>query len=191
MLLIMSARKTLRTIRREAYSVIGSLKQSFRDAMAHLPTGVSVITTSVEGARSGMTASAVCSLSREPLLLLVCIDQRSAMHDAIQRSHRFAVNVLPQGAARLALMFAGPATTDKFAGVPLLPGSDPPLLRDALSTFTCALQERFPGGDHSIFVGKVEACANRTGSPLLHFRRKFGCFDDPEERLAQQAAAEL
>jgi flavin reductase (DIM6/NTAB) family NADH-FMN oxidoreductase RutF len=170
--------------------MIDSLKQNFRDAMAHLPTGVSVITTSVEGARSGMTASAVCSLSSEPLLLLVCIDQRSAMHDAIQRSGWFAVNVLPQGAAKLALVFAKPVTTDKFVGVPLLPGSDPPILRDALSTFTCALHERFPGGDHSIFIGKVEACANRAGSPLLHFRRKFGCFDDPEERLAQRAAAE-
>jgi flavin reductase (DIM6/NTAB) family NADH-FMN oxidoreductase RutF len=144
----------------------------------------------VKGVRSGMTASTVCSLSIEPLLLLVCIDQRSAMHDAIRRSRRFAVNVLPQGTAQLALTFARSSTTDKFAGVPLLQGSDPPLLRDALSTFTCALHECFPGGDHSIFVGKVEACANRTGSPLVHFRRRFGCFDDPEERLAQHVAAE-
>jgi flavin reductase (DIM6/NTAB) family NADH-FMN oxidoreductase RutF len=113
------------------------------------------------------------------------------MHGAIRRSTRFAVNVLPQGATQLALTFARPSTTDKFAGVPLLQGSNPPLLRDALSTFTCGLQRCFPGGDHSIFVGKVEACASRTGSPLLHFRRKFGCFDDPDERLAQHVAAEL
>jgi flavin reductase (DIM6/NTAB) family NADH-FMN oxidoreductase RutF len=187
----MSALKTLLTARLEPCDMTVGLKQSFRDAIAHLPTGVSVITASVEGVYSGMTASAVCSLSMEPQLLLVCIDQRSAMHDAIGRSRRFAVNVLPQGAGRLALAFAKPAITDKFAGIPLLQGSDPPLLRDALSTFTCALHECFPGGDHSIFVGKVEACANRTGSPLLHFRRKFGCFDDPEERLARHAAAEF
>ena len=174
----------------ERCAMVGSLKQSFRDAIAHLATGVSVITTSLGGARAGMTASAVCSLSLEPLLLLVCIDQRAAMHDAIRKSNRFAVNVLPQGAGQLALRFARPSTADKFAGVALLEGSDPPLLRDALSTFTCALHDCFPGGDHSIFVGRVEACASRAGSPLLHFRRKFGCFDDPEERLAQHVAAE-
>ena len=187
----MSAPRTWPIGRPEPYGMIGSLKQSFRDAIAHLATGVSVITTSMGEARSGMTASAVCSLSMEPLLLLVCIDQRSAMHNAIQKSRRFAINVLPQGAAQLALRFARPSTTDKFAGVPLLQGSDPPLLRDALSTFICELHECFPGGDHSIFVGKVEACASRAGSPLLHFRRKFGCFDDPDERLAQHVAAEL
>jgi flavin reductase (DIM6/NTAB) family NADH-FMN oxidoreductase RutF len=170
--------------------MVGSLTQSFRDAIAHLATGVSVITTSLGGKRAGMTASAVCSLSLEPLLLLVCIDQRAAMHDAIRISNRFAISVLPQGAGQLALRFARPSTTDKFAGVALVEGSDPPLLRDALSTFTCGLQECFPGGDHSIFVGKVEACSSRAGSPLLHFRRKFGCFDDPEERLAQHIAAE-
>jgi hypothetical protein len=100
----------------------GSPKQSFRDAIAHLPTGVSVITTTAEGARSGMTASAVCSLSIEPLLLLVCIAQRSAMHDAIRKSRRFAVNVLPQGAAQLALTFAGPATTASSRELPCCKG---------------------------------------------------------------------
>jgi flavin reductase (DIM6/NTAB) family NADH-FMN oxidoreductase RutF len=171
--------------------MMSGLEQSFRDAIAYLPTGVSIVTTSVNGARLGMTASAVCSLSIEPQLLLVCIDRRSAMHNAIRTSRRFAINVLPQGAVQLALTFARRATTDKFARVPLLHGSDPPLLRDALSSFTCTLHERFPGGDHSIFVGKVEACANRTGAPLLHFRRKFGCFDDPDARLAEHASVAL
>jgi len=161
----------------------------FRDAISHLATGVSVITTSSEGIPSGMTASAVCSLSLEPLLLLVCIEKRLSTHDAIRRRRRFAVNILPQGAERLALRFAKSSTADKFEGVPLLARSDPPLLRDALATFTCDLQECLPGGDHSIFVGKVVAYTSKSGSPLLYFRRKFGCFDDPEERLAQHIAA--
>jgi 3-hydroxy-9,10-secoandrosta-1,3,5(10)-triene-9,17-dione monooxygenase reductase component len=168
----------------------GNLKRDFRDAMSHLATGVSIVTTSVGGVRSGMTASAVCSLSMEPEMLLVCISQRAAMHDAIRKCGKFAVNVLPEGAERLALSFARPSTADKFSGVALLPGSDPPLLRDALSTFVCTLHECLPGGDHSIFVGKVEACAKRAGVPLLHFGRKFGYFDNPEERLARHAAAE-
>jgi 3-hydroxy-9,10-secoandrosta-1,3,5(10)-triene-9,17-dione monooxygenase reductase component len=99
------------------------------------------------------------------------------------------VNILPQGAERLALRFAKSSTTDKFEGVPLLAKSDPPLLRDALATFTCDLQECLPGGDHSIFIGKVVTYARRSGSPLLYFRRRFGRFDDPEERLAQHIAA--
>ena len=167
----------------------GNLTHDFRDAISHLATGVSVITTSSNGTRSGMTASAVCSLSLEPLLLLVCIAKRLPTHNAIQQSIRFSVNILPQGAERLALRFANSSATDKFEGVPLVAGSDPPLLRDALATFTCDLQECLPGGDHSIFIGKVATYARRSGSPLLYFRRKFGCFDDPEERLTQHITA--
>jgi flavin reductase (DIM6/NTAB) family NADH-FMN oxidoreductase RutF len=169
--------------------MVSNLTQGFREAIGHLPTSVSVITTSLGGVQSGMTASAVCSLSLEPMLLLVCIGKRLAMHDAIRQSRHFAVNVLPQGAGQLALKFAKASTIDKFEGVSLLQNSDPPLLRDALATFTCDLHECLSGGDHSIFVGKVRAHASRYGSPLLHFRRRFGCFDDPEERFAQHIAA--
>jgi 3-hydroxy-9,10-secoandrosta-1,3,5(10)-triene-9,17-dione monooxygenase reductase component len=164
------------------------MTDEYRDAIANLATAVSIITTKVDGKPVGMTASAVCSLSLEPMLLLVCINARLPTHEAIERAGRFAVNVLPEGCERLATHFARPAP-DKFADVRLVEGHDLPLLRDALAYFVCDLHERLPGGDHSIFIGLVRRCERRTGGkPLLYFNRKFGRLDNPEEELMRALA---
>ena len=92
---------------------------AFREAIAHFATGVTVVTTTHDGRPAGMTASAVCSLSLDPVLLVVCIDNRLATHKAIDASKRFAVNVLGERDEELARRFARRAD-DKFAGVALV-----------------------------------------------------------------------
>jgi 3-hydroxy-9,10-secoandrosta-1,3,5(10)-triene-9,17-dione monooxygenase reductase component len=162
---------------------------AFREAIAHFATGVTIVTTTYEGRPAGMTASAVCSLSLDPVLLLVCVDNRLTTHTAIEASRRFAVNVLGEGDEALARRFArsGP---DKFAGAPLIEGSDPPLLAQAIAHFVCDVEERVPGGDHSIFVGRVLSCAATRGCrPLLYFRSTFGALRDPHAEFLEEAAS--
>jgi flavin reductase (DIM6/NTAB) family NADH-FMN oxidoreductase RutF len=57
---------------------------AFREAISHFATGVTVVTTVHDGRPAGMTASAVCSLSLDPVLLLVCVDNRLPTHTAIE-----------------------------------------------------------------------------------------------------------
>ncbi len=160
---------------------------AFREAISHFATGVTIVTTTHEGRPAGMTASAVCSVSLEPVLLLVCIDNHLPTHKAIDVSRRFTVNVLGEDGAELALRFARPAD-DKFAGVDLIPGADPPVLREAIAHFVCEVQERLPGGDHSIFVGRVLTCAATPGRrPLLYFRSGFGTMRDPHAEFLDVA----
>jgi 3-hydroxy-9,10-secoandrosta-1,3,5(10)-triene-9,17-dione monooxygenase reductase component len=161
---------------------------AFREAIAHFATGVTIVTTTFEGQPAGMTASAVCSLSLDPVLLLVCIDNRLATHRAIEASRRFAVNVLGEGDEALARRFAR-SGEDKFAGVPLVEGSDPPILRQAIASFVCDVRERVPGGDHSIFIGHVLSCAATPGCrPLLYYRSSFGALRDPHADFLAEAA---
>jgi flavin reductase (DIM6/NTAB) family NADH-FMN oxidoreductase RutF len=159
---------------------------AFREAIAHFATGVTVITTLYEGRPAGMTASAVASLSLDPVLLLVCINNRLPTHGAIEASRRFVVNVLGEGQEDLALRFARPVP-DKFVGVALDPKSELPILSDAIAHFVCDLHERFPGGDHSIFTGLVRECATtRKTRPLLYFRSAFGSLRDARAELLQE-----
>jgi 3-hydroxy-9,10-secoandrosta-1,3,5(10)-triene-9,17-dione monooxygenase reductase component len=159
---------------------------AFREAIGHFATGVTVITTMHEGRPAGMTASAVASLSLDPVLLLVCIANRLPTHQAIEGARRFVVNVLGEGQEELALRFARPAP-DKFAGVPLESGRDLPVLEDAIAYFVCDVQESFPGGDHSIFIGLVRDCRTQSGKrPLLYFRSGFGALHDPDAELFRQ-----
>ena len=162
---------------------------AFREAIAHFATGVTVITTLHEGRPAGMTASAVASLSLDPVLLLVCINNRLPTHGAIEASRRFVVNVLGEGQEDLALRFARPAS-DKFAGVPLVAGSDLPVLDAAIAHFVCDVHERFPGGDHSIFTGLVRTCAATAGKrPLVYFRSGFGSLRDTEAETLRETLA--
>jgi len=159
---------------------------AFREAIAHFATGVTVITTMYEGRPAGMTASAVASLSLEPVLLLVCINNRLPTHSAIETSRRFVVNVLGEGQEELALRFARPAP-DKFAGVPLIEGEELPVLQEAIAHFTCDVHERFPGGDHSIFTGLVRDFGAVHGRrPLLYFKSGFGSLRDTEGELLRE-----
>ncbi|MGZ4334692.1 MAG: flavin reductase family protein [Gaiellaceae bacterium] len=161
----------------------------FREAIGHFATGVTVVTTLDEGRPAGMTASAVASLSLDPVLLLVCINNRLPTHEAIENSRRFVVNVLGEGDRELALRFAQPAA-DKFDGVPLRTESDLPVLEQAIAHFVCDVHERFPGGDHSIFTGLVRECgAVRGRRPLLYFRSSFGSLRDEHTELLEDAVS--
>jgi flavin reductase (DIM6/NTAB) family NADH-FMN oxidoreductase RutF len=161
---------------------------AFREAISHFASGVTVITTVHEGRRVGMTASAVSSLSLDPILLLVCINTKLATHSAIEQSRRFVVNVLGEGQEELALRFAR-SGEDKFAGVPLREDHDLPVLGDAIAHFVCDVHERHAGGDHSIFIGQVTACAAEAGRrPLVYFRSGFGELRDKEAELQRELA---
>lgn len=153
--------------------------EEYRRAIAYFATGVTVVTTRVDGRPVGMTASAVCSVSLDPVLLLVCIDNRLRTHAALDVAGRFAINVLGAEHEHLARQFAS-QRDDKFDGVALREESDLPVLRSAIAHFACELHEKHPGGDHSIFLGRVTECSYTPGrQPLLYFKSSFGKLEDP------------
>jgi flavin reductase (DIM6/NTAB) family NADH-FMN oxidoreductase RutF len=134
-----------------------------------------------------MTASAVASLSLDPVLLLVCISTHLPTHSAIEAHGRFVVNVLGERQEELALRFARPAE-DKFAGVALRPDHELPVLADAIAYFVCDVHERYPGGDHSIFTGLVRECGSVPGKrPLVYFKSRFGAMRDRDAELLAEA----
>lgn len=163
---------------------VAEVEQStFRDAISLFATGVTVITGQTESGPIGMTASAVTSLSLDPVLLLVCISTRLPTHAVLESTGRFAVNVLGQDDAALATRFATPRE-DKFAGVPALDRGGVPVLDSAIAYFVCDVHERLPGGDHSIFIGAVRQLGLRRGArPLVYFGARFGHLADSHDAL--------
>lgn len=141
---------------------------TYRDAIGHFATGVTVVTSS---GPSGLTANAVCSLSLEPLLMLVCLDTGSRTLESIRRSRRLAVNVLARHQEEIAQTFASKAPeAEKFAGIPYEEVSDLPVLGGVVAWLTGRLRELIPGGDHVIALAEVERVGAPGGDPLVHFR---------------------
>ncbi len=146
------------------------LKQAF----AAVPTGVSVITTAGPDGPRGMTASAVCSVSVDPLLVLVCIDNRSETLRGILQNRTFAINVLRESHASVSTAFASrtPAA-DKFSMVDYRLENGSAVLDDALVCVTCDLYDTTPGGDHTIVVGSVTGIEVRAGEPLVRHAGRY------------------
>ncbi len=151
----------------------------FRRVMGHFASGVAVVTTwGTDGKPQGLTATAVCSVSLRPTLVLVCIERTADSHDPIRAAGAFAINVLDATKGEsLARRFAAGDEPDKFRGVAIRQErSGAPVLSDALAWADCEIREAITGGDHTIFLGEVAAADAQEGSPLLYYRGGYGRF---------------
>lgn len=149
----------------------------FRRVLGHFASGVTVVTTCYDQTNYGITVSSFSSLSLDPPLVLICIDQSVTSHAALERSGMFAVNILPEEGEGLSRHFAT-REVDKFDGVAYHLGQHgAPLLDDALATLECRIVQQLPGGDHTIFLGEVLTGATRTGKPLIYYRSGYHQID--------------
>jgi flavin reductase (DIM6/NTAB) family NADH-FMN oxidoreductase RutF len=148
--------------------------ERFRAVMGHFATGVTVVTAAADDGPVGMTANAVCSLSLDPLLLLVCFDNEARTLPVVRDTGRFGVNVLTAGQVRLARLFASKRPErEKFAGVPHTVHDGIPVIEGVLAWVGCRLERLIPGGDHTIGIGAVESAEAGGGEPLLWYRGTY------------------
>jgi len=149
----------------------------FRSVMGRFATGVTVVTASTPEGPVGMTANAVCSLSLEPLLLLVAFDNDARTLRVVRETGRFGVNVLAAGSEDLARLFASKKPErEKFAGVPHTVHDGIPVIEGGLAWVGCRLEQLIPGGDHTIGIGAVQAAelGPEAAEPLVWFRGGYG-----------------
>jgi 4-nitrophenol 2-monooxygenase / 4-nitrocatechol 4-monooxygenase, reductase component len=158
-------------------------QQIFRDVIGRFASGVTVITTAVDGARSGTTASAFTSLSMDPPMVLVCLNKSSGTQAAVLKAGMFCVNILAEDQQELAYQFAGKG--DKFAGVACDEGlNGAPVLRGILAHLECSVAETVTGGTHTVFMGRVTVARGVEGTPLTYYRGRFGRLESAGEENA-------
>ena len=123
----------------------------------------------------------------DPPLVLVCVAHTSQSYQALQTHGRFAINILHLDHEQIARRFASSTGgADKFEGTGYRAGvMGLPILKDALAEIECTTIHAYPAGDHTIFVGQVEAADSRGDmgfEPLLYYRGKFHRLHPPEPR---------
>jgi flavin reductase len=151
----------------------------FRRAMSRFATGVTVVTTRIRDLDHAMTASALTSVSLEPLVILICVEREGRFHDAVVDAGIWGVSVLSShdrpGADWLATR--GRPLHAQLERIPHHPGPQTgvALLDDALSTFECLTTAVHPAGDHSIVVGEVVSVtmSAHPGEALLYYRGRY------------------
>jgi flavin reductase ActVB len=153
--------------------------QTFRDVLSRLAAAVNIVTAYDEdGGEIGLTVSAFTSVSLEPPLVLICLDERGQSTRAVVDHGGFTVNMLPAGADQLAMKFAT-TEVDRFAGEktkePETARAGPILVDHAIAYLECESEHRIEAGDHWIVVGHVRAAGvlREHAEPLVYFRRNF------------------
>jgi len=161
--------------------------RQFRDVLGLFATGVAVITSKAQdGARLGATVSSFSSVSLDPPLVLFSMGRNAKAFPAWEVVGAFTVNILAEDQSATSSRFAR-ALTDKWEGiVPCVGANGLPLLDGALAWLECSSYARYDGGDHLIFVGRVDALtlrANTDVRPLVFFGGRYRQLDS--DRLIQ------
>lgn len=151
----------------------------FVQAMAAAAFGVSIVTTDGVADRFGLTVSAVVSVSAEPPLLLVCINRKNLVEQAITTHKKFVVNLLSEQHASLAKVFAGrpeQGAAYDFGAATWTVEQGMPVLQDAAANFVCELDSYSDAGSHRMFLGRVTHAIHSGALPLVYSHRTFGKF---------------
>lgn len=152
----------------------------YRRAIGRFATGVTVVTTQLGTHAYAMTASAICSVSLEPILLMVSVEREARFHDAVVEAGVFGVSVLSTDQRRDAEWLAtrGRPLHGQIDRIPHVRGETTgvPLLEGSLATFELETSAIHPAGDHSLVVGHVRSvqASERPGEALLYYRGRFG-----------------
>jgi len=152
----------------------------FRRTMGQFATGVTVVTThDASGRRLGLTANSFASVSLDPPLVLVCIDNRSEACAGFDSSGKFGVSVLAEGQEEWSRRFAT-GGSDKWTGGGLVTGvSGVALVPGALAYVECTVFARHAAGDHTIYVGLVERLEVNPGRPLVYHGSAYAQLERP------------
>ena len=153
-------------------------RQAFRDGMARFGAAVSVVTSVGPSGPVGFTASAVCSVTDDPPMLLVCMNRASRLNGAFKENGKLCVNALASAQRHLSGIFAGQTDLDmsgRFAKAEwrtLITGA--PLLRDCLASFDCCIEQVTEVGTHSVFFCRVAGILiGPTEDGLIYFSRQY------------------
>jgi flavin reductase (DIM6/NTAB) family NADH-FMN oxidoreductase RutF len=152
--------------------------REFRNALGQFATGVTVVTVEREaGSVFGMTANAFSSVSLNPMLILVCVEERAKILPMLHKRKRFGISVLKQGQQAVSEYFAQAEQNSeaehrlglRYRWTP----EGVPVLEDTVVQLGCSVVATHVAGDHTIIIGRVEDAEIHGGAPLLFFRGEY------------------
>ncbi|HVB74247.1 MAG TPA: flavin reductase [Ktedonobacteraceae bacterium] len=146
-------------------------KEFFRQVMGQFPTGVTIVTTATSTGLSGLTVNSFTSVSLDPPLVLICVDITSHTLSFLRESGSFAVNFLTNEQEALSRCFATGAAEryEHFCHAPYhVAATGSPILDGSLAFIDARVVAEYPGGDHVIFLGQVEAMGTEGKAQFLN-----------------------
>jgi flavin reductase (DIM6/NTAB) family NADH-FMN oxidoreductase RutF len=165
-----------------------TIRDLFREAMRGVASTVFLITTRAPDGNAGMTATAVCSLSFDPVSVLVCVNRATAFMNAVEASGRFVVNILSREDEAVAKAFGSAAGREhRFMLGDWYDLDGLPALRSSMSAISCEVAGHMDFGSHRVLVGEVRQVDNHQGrAELLYCQGEYHSLQPRPWRMAHQ-----
>ncbi|MEJ1961281.1 MAG: flavin reductase family protein [Gammaproteobacteria bacterium] len=145
----------------------------FKSVLRRFTSSVCIVTAGQGTRYTGMTATAVCSVSADPPSMLVVINQANRSHGLVESAGAFAINLLSSEQRSLAVHFSS-RPADPFSGVDYRLGSvNAPIIRDCAAYLECVVDSQVKSGTHSIFIGRVVSLDAAEKWPLCYRNGEF------------------
>lgn len=152
--------------------------RTVKSVMGRFATGVTVVSTALEGRVHCMTANAFISGSLEPPLCVISVAKKSHMHEILARARHFAVNMLSEDQERYSSHFGGwpvEGWTPAFDYV-----GETPLLAERMAAIAARVEAVHPCGDHGLFVGAIfHLSAAGESRPLVYHAGRYAALTHP------------
>ncbi|MFB4169126.1 flavin reductase family protein [Virgibacillus sp. JSM 102003] len=143
----------------------------FRDAMGKFSTGITIVTTEYNGDIMGMTVNAFMSVSLDPKLIAISIDEKARMYDKLQETKCFGLSILTEEQKDLSMIFAKQKDSD--SDISYLKQDNIPVLKDSIATLSCRVKKTADAGDHKIFIAEVTDVKMNGGEPILFYSGQY------------------
>ena len=163
----------------------------FRSTMGRFATGVTVVTVSHDDEHPhAITVNAFLSVSLDPPLVLVSINNRSKMNTHLHPGKRYGINVLAASQEQHSRHFGGrPVEGLEVNWLPRFE-TDVPLLDGCVAHIAARVVDIHPAGDHTLYIGHVEYLRYREQRPLLFFSGKYKKIEAHEPMNAWSISSE-
>ncbi|MCS6849388.1 MAG: flavin reductase family protein [Anaerolineae bacterium] len=150
---------------------------AFKQVMRRWASTVTIITTKAGDMIYGLTATAFSSLSVNPPEVFISINKQTRTHPLIEQGGVFCVNFLAPEMIHISDRFAGRRPNEeRFQDVRYrAEATGAPVLDDAIAYLDCTVARALDAGDHTIFIGLVQAAGVQRpdDAPLLYFNGRY------------------
>jgi|SRR5215467_904535 len=145
--------------------------REYRNTLGRFATGITIVTAFENGEPHGMTANAFVSVSLDPPLVLISLDNRSHMHRILSTGAKYGISVLAEDQRILSDHFAGRGVEE--VQVRFISRAGAMLVEGAIACFVVRVRDVHPAGDHTLYVGIVEYYEEGEDRPLLFYGGQY------------------
>ncbi|ENH95541.1 flavin reductase domain-containing FMN-binding protein [Gracilibacillus halophilus YIM-C55.5] len=149
--------------------------QSFRKAMSHFATGITIVTTEFDQQIHGMTVNAFMSVSLDPQLITISLDQKTNLYQNADKIERFGVSMLREEQKDISQIFAKQVDQPFHDFTEL---DQIPVINHALTTLACTVVNRVEAGDHLLLIAEVDDIKLNEGKPIIYYNSQYHTLKD-------------